>query len=334
MNRSSVALAILAMSASAGHSEDYYKGRIVNIVVGYAPGGGYDNYARLLSRHLGKHVVGRPSIVVQNMPGAASLVAANYTYNVAPKDGTVIAAVDQNIGLFQMLGGSGIQYDLSKVAWLGSLSVSNGVLATWHASGLKNLADLKTKEVVAGSTGPKDDTALYGRILNEIIGTRIKIVQGYNGTAAVSLAIERGEVEAVGRTYYGFLSQKPDWIRDKMITFQVQFGYRRQAELPDVPLLTELASSEAARQIAEIVSLPTGIGYAHWVAPEAPSARLELLRLAYTAAIKDPELLADAKKMGAILSPRTPAELATVVASAANIPVGVRQKVGSILQWD
>lgn len=334
MRKLSIALAIVTLSTGTIHADDYYKGKTISIVVGYAPGGGYDTYARLLSRHLGKHITGRPNIIVQNMPGAASLVAANYIYNLAPKDGTSIAAVDQNTGLFQILGGSGIQYDVAKVGWLGSLSVSNGVLATWHAIGIRNVDDLKIKEVVAGSTGPKDDTALYGRILNEVIGTKLKVVQGYNGTAAVSLAIERGEVEAVGRTYYGFVSQKPDWINENRVTFHVQFGYRRQSELPNVPLLRELVTDEVGRQIAEIVSLPTGIGYGHWVAPEVPHIRLGELQAAYAASVKDPELVADAKKIGAILSTRTPAELAAVVASASKIPADVRQKVRGILQWD
>ena len=334
MRKRSFILALLTTCPGTVSADDFFRGKTINIVVGYAPGGGYDNYARLLSRHLGKHITGQPNIIVQNMPGAASLVAANYVYNIASKDGTTIAAVDQNTGLFQFLGGSGIQYDVAKVGWLGSLSVSNGVVAAWHASGISNIDDLKSKELVAGSTGPKDDTALYARILNEIIGTKLKVVQGYSGTAAVSLAMERGEVEAVGRTYYGFVSQKPDWIDDKKIKFLVQFGYKRQSEIPSVPLLSEFVTNESARQISEIASLPTGIGYAHWVAPGVPLGRLKELQVAYSLALKDPELAADAGKMGAILSPKVPPELIEVIASAAKIPTDVRQKVGRILQWD
>ena len=223
--------------AAAQTPEAFYKGKTVTIVVGYASGGGYDLYARLLGRHLSAHIPGHPTVVVQNMPGAASLAAANYVYSVAPKDGTVIAAVDQNIAMYQLLGGKGVQYDVEKVSWLGHMSAANGVMMTWSATGLTTLGDVLARPVSLGTTGGNDEAYVYGTIINAMIGGKLKLIRGYNGTSAVNVALENGEVEATTRSsYYAFASQKPDWLRDKKVNIVLQVGLSKQAELPDVPL--------------------------------------------------------------------------------------------------
>lgn len=327
---SGIACASPQASAQAG----FYEGRTVTIVVSYAPGGGYDFYSRLLSRHLGNHIPGKPNVVVQNMPGAAGIVATNHVYAAAPKDGTVIAAVDQNIPMFQLLGGQGVRFDVAKFNWLGNIASANGLVMAWHDSGVKTIDDAKKKSVPIGTTGTNDDAYVYAKVLNATIGTRFTIVSGYNGTSAVNMAIERGEVSAMGRaTYFGFLAQKPDWLRDKKVTLLVQLGFAKQPELPDVPLLIDMMPNDEARQVAALVTLPTAIGYSHWLAPEAPADRVKVLRAAYDATVKDPAFLADAAKQNLQVRPKTSTEIEALITRATATPEAIRKRTASILEW-
>lgn len=326
---------LLTGGADAQSGEAFYRGKTVNIVVGYAPGGGYDIYSRLLSRHLGRLIEGAPTVLVQNMPGAAGVVASNYVYVLAPKDGTMIAAVDQNVPMFQILGGKGAQYDITKVSWLGSMASSNGIALAWHASGVHSLSDALEREVSIGTTGANDDAYVYARALNALVGAKFKIIQGYSGTSNVNVALENGEVQAMGRSsYYGFVSQRPDWLRDKKVDILVQLGLEKQPELPDVPLLTELPMSDADRRLAALVSMPTSIGYSHWTAPQAPAERVKELQKAYDATLKDPELLAEAKKLGIEIRPKTATQMKELVDKAVATPDDIRARATKLLGWD
>ena len=322
-------------AAQAQAPADFYRGKTVTLVVGYAPGGGYDIYSRLLARHLGNHIGGAPNVIVQNMPGAAGVVASNNIFVAAPKDGTVIAAVDQNIPMFQLLDGKGVKYDATRFAWLGSMAASNGIAMAWAETGVTSLEDAKKREVSMGATGANDDAYIYARTLNALLGTRFKTIQGYSGTSSVNMALEKGEVESMGRsTYYGFASQRPDWLRDKKINILVQFGFEKQPEIADVPLFVDLVSGTEAKQIAGLVSMPTGIGYSHWLSPEVPADRLSTLRAAYMAALSDPALVGEAKQRGIEIKPKTPEQMAQLVKDAANTPADVRAKTVKILGWE
>jgi tripartite-type tricarboxylate transporter receptor subunit TctC len=336
-------LALVAIAGSFAVSEpvvaqnaaDFFKGKTVNIVVSYAPGGGYDNYSRLLSRHLGDHIPNKPTVIVQNMPGGAGITASNYIYVVAPKDGTMIAAVDQNIPMLQLLGGKGVQYDMAKVQWLGNIASSNGVAMYWHGTPFRTIDDAKANEITMGATGANDDAWVYAKTMNALLGTKFKLIRGYAGTSAVNIAIESGEVQSMGRsTYYGFASQRPDWVREKKVIFFVQLGFEKQPELPDVPMLSDLVQGDEAKQIAALVSLPTSIGYSHWLAPEVPGARVEVLRTAYTATLKDTELLADAKKANLEVLPKTAEQLAALIKQTSGTPKPIRDKAAAILEWN
>jgi tripartite-type tricarboxylate transporter receptor subunit TctC len=331
-------LGLVSMLHATAHAQsvaDFYSGKVVRIVVSYAPGGGYDNYSRLLARHLGNHIPGKPNVIVQNMPGGAGITASNHVYNVAPKDGTVIAAVDQNIPMLQLLHGKGVQYDIAKVQWLGNIASSNGIAMAWHTTGIKTIDDAKKNEIIMGATGSNDDAWVYARTMNALLGTKFKLVTGYAGTSAVNIAIESGEVQAMGRSnYYGFASQRPDWIRDKKVVMLVQFGISKQAELPDVPLLIDLVQGDQEKQIAGLVSLPTAIGYSHWLAPDVPADRAESLRHAYAAALKDPALLADARKLNLEIVPRTAEQIQALIQRSAASPQGVRDRTATVLGWN
>ncbi|MDB5651083.1 MAG: tripartite tricarboxylate transporter family receptor [Hyphomicrobiales bacterium] len=323
------------ISAQAQTGAEFYRGKTVSIVVGYAPGGGYDIYSRLLSRHLSAHIPGKPTVIVQNMPGAAGVVASNYVYSVAPKDGTVIAAVDQNIPMFNLLGGKGVQYDISKVAWLGTMASSNGVAMSWHTTGVNTLGDVKAHEVSIGTTGSNDDAYVYAKALNTLVGTQFRIIQGYSGTSSVNIAMENGEVQAMGRSsYYGFASQRPDWLRDKKVTILVQIGLQKQPELGDIPLFIDLVPGVEEKQIASLVSMPTSIGYSHWLSPDVPAERARILEAAYAETLSDPELLAEAKQQGIEIRPRTAAQIRELVKAAADTPAQVRAKAAAILGWN
>ncbi len=328
------AFAFVGAGRAAVAQSGFYDGKTVNIVVSYAPGGGYDFYSRLLARHIGDHIPGKPTIIVQNMPGAAGVVASNYVYVAATKDGTVIAAVDQNIPMFQLLGGEGVRFDVAKFQWLGNIASANGLVMAWHESGVKTLEDAKARSVSIGTTGANDDAYIYAKVLNATLGTKFSIVSGYNGTSAVNMAIERGEVSAMGRaTYFGFLAQKRDWLRDKKVSLLAQLGFAKQPELPEVPLLIDLMPDDDTRQIAGLVTLPTAIGYSHWLAPEVPAERVAVLRNAYEATMKDPEFLADAEKQGLQIRPRSAAEISSLIARATATPDGIRKRTSTILEW-
>src|SRR5918999_2655969 len=169
-----VSVVLCASAASAQSVAEFYKGKTVQIVVGFGVGGGYDLYARALGRHLGKHVPGNPTVVVQNMEGAGSVRAANYVYAGSPRDGTVIAAVNQNAAMYQLLGGAGAKFEAAHLQWLGSMTNSNGTVYTWHTSGIKTLDDAKQKEVPMGAVGPQSDSVIFPNLINELLGTRFK----------------------------------------------------------------------------------------------------------------------------------------------------------------
>jgi len=324
----------LTAAPSAADDKNFYEGNTINIIVGFGPGGGYDLYARLLGQHLGKHIPGHPTVVVQNMAGAGGIRAANYVYSAAAKNGTVIAAVNQFAPMFQLLGGSSGEYDPAKIQWLGSMASSNNVVYVWHTSGIKTLDDAKQREVPLAGSGVISDANIYPAILNAIAGTKFKVINGYEGTNERNLAIERGEVAGRGGgAYSSLVSTRPEWLRESKLNIIAQIGVEKDRDLASVPLLTELAKTDEERQIAAVVTLPTAIGYNHWVAPEVPADRVEILRTAYAKALADPELLADAKKLKLEIRPRTGAEIAAMVEQAAQTPKATLEKTAKILGW-
>jgi tripartite-type tricarboxylate transporter receptor subunit TctC len=326
--------ALAPIAARAAGPADFYRGKTITIVVSYAAGGGYDLYSRLLARHFGDYIPGNPTVVVQNMPGAGGVVAANHVYSVAPRDGTVIAAVNQNMPMFQLLGGQGVHYDSAKFNWLGVMMASNSIVMTWHTSGIKTLEDAKKREVTMAGNGVADDGNIYPRILNALVGTKFKVINGYKGTSDSNNAVERSEVDGMGRAgYYSLAAQKPDWLRDKKVNILVQFGFKKQPELPDVPLGLDLVSTTEARQIMSVVSLSPEVGYGHWMAAGIPVDRFKALRAAYAKTLKDKKLLAEAKKSQMAIVPKTGEELDALVREAAKTPKPVLEKTARILEW-
>jgi tripartite-type tricarboxylate transporter receptor subunit TctC len=321
--------------AQAQSPAEFYRGKTINIIVGFGAGGGYDLYARLLGRYMGEHIPGKPNVIVQNMDGAGSVRAANYVYNVGAKDGTVIAAVNQNMPMYQLLGGRAAQFDAAKMVWLGTLGGSNGLLYTWHTSPVKTIADAKKTEVKLGGTGTNSDSHIFPTLINNLIGTKFKIINGYSGgSKEVHLALERGEVEGRGgNAWASLMSSNRDWIEGKKLNFLVQIGFKTEKEIPQVPMLQDLVATDKERQIVDLVSLPTVLGYAHWVAPEVPADRVAALRAAYEATVKDKGFLAEADKLGMMMRPATGTEVEALVKRVAGTPKPVLEEAARLLEW-
>ncbi len=321
-------------AARAEEAADFYRGKTISVIVGFGPGGGYDTYARLLARYLGNHIPGQPSVVVQNLEGAGSVRAANYVYSVAPKDGTVIAAVNQNMPMYQMLGGAGAQFNPAEMSWLGSMAYSNGTLYTWAQSGIRTLDDAKAREIPLGGVGTTSDSYIYPTLVNGLLGTRFKVINGYAGTKEIHLAMERGEVMGRGgNTWASVMSSNQDWIDAGKISVLLQIGFKTEPEIPQVPLLIDLVKSTAEKQIVTVVTLPTALGYTDWLAPEVPPARLALLRTAYDATMRDKAFLAEAAQHAMLIRPQTSGEIEALIKQAAAVPKPVLERTAQLLGW-
>ncbi len=330
-----VVFAATLQGAGAQTPAEFYKTHPVNMVVGFGPGGGYDLYARVLAKYLGGHIPGKPSVIVQNMEGAGSVRAANYVYATAPKDGTAIAAVNQNMPMYALLGGQSAQFDARKLVWLGSMGGSNGLVYTWRTSPVKTIDDAKRIEAKLGGTGTNSDSHIFPTMLNHLLGTKFKVINGYaGGSKEVHLALERGEVEGRGGNSWSSLSSSNrEWIADKKLNFLVQIGFQREKDLPDVPLLQDLVKTEREKQIVDLVSLPTVLGYAHWVAPEVPADRVAALRQAYDETMADPDFLAETKRLDMTIKPASGADVAALVKRVSDAPQLVLDDAARMLEW-
>jgi tripartite-type tricarboxylate transporter receptor subunit TctC len=314
MLRVVLCLALLLLPVAPGCAqgqlpEQFYKGRTLSMIIGFDVGGSLDVYARLAARHLGRFIPGRPTIVPQNMPGGSGLTAANYLYRVAPRDGSVLGVIHPNSAFAQVIGMSAIQYDARRFNWVGRLTSSNSVFYTWHDSATRTLADLMRRDTVVGGIGPLTDGAIFSRMTNTVLGTRIKMIQGYKGTAAANLAMERGEVEGLFNIWEGMKSLNADWIRDRKINLVAQFVTGRNAELPDVPAIIEAAQTDDQRDVVHLFLSTAEIGRTVLLPPDVPVDRVETVRAAFAAMVHDPEFLADAKAQKLELTPLLGADL-------------------------
>ena len=253
------------------------------MVIGYSPGGTYDLYARLVARFLGNYIPGKPTIVPRNMPGAGSRAAAKWVYSVAPKDGTVLATADQSLSVEQAMGDKQLDLDTTKLIYIGNPNADNNTTATWYTSGIKTIEDAKKKQVVMGATGGSTRSQ-YPKAMNALIGTKFKIVIGYPGGNDINLAMEKGEVDGRGSNAWGaWKSTRPDWLRDKKINILVQIGLTKAPDLPDVPLLIDLAANDEDRAILKLLSASSTIGRPVFTSPGVPAERVKALRDAFDA---------------------------------------------------
>jgi tripartite-type tricarboxylate transporter receptor subunit TctC len=291
------ALAVGTAPAVSQPATGFYKGRTISFLIGYGPGTGYDVYARLLLRHMGRHIPGNPNMVPENMPGAGSMVMVNHLYNVAAKDGTVIGMPARNLVIEPLFGNAQAKFDGTKFTWIGSMTREVSLCFTWHTAGLTTLEDAKKREVLVGATGLASDSYIDPQLLNAVLGTRFKVVLGYPDSAAIGLAMERGELDGFCSFTYGSIkSARPQWLDQHLITILAQLTVHPAPELKDVPLIMDMTKDEAARQAFELVFANQEMGRPVAGPPGMPADRLAVLRTAFDATMKDRQFLEDAAR--------------------------------------
>jgi tripartite-type tricarboxylate transporter receptor subunit TctC len=317
-----LAVAVATAPSPAPAQADYYKGRTIELIVSTGVGGGLDANARVVARHLVNHIPGQPSIVVKNMPGAGHIRAANYVFTQAPRDGTTIATFIPVFVMAQVLERSrSIQFNPAQFNWLASTSSSNSTVYTWHTSGIKSVEDATKRTVVMGGTGAGSYTIIYPTVMNSLLGTKFKLVTGYQSTAEVGLAMERGEIEGrAGNNLNSLKAENGEWLRTGKINLIAQVGLARDGEFPQVPLLTDLARNDEDRRILRLFSTDIAIGRPFVTSPGVPAERVALLRGAFDAMMRDPAYIEDSHKAGLDVSPTDGASIQSIVAELVGTP--------------
>jgi tripartite-type tricarboxylate transporter receptor subunit TctC len=296
---------LAAVPANADPVADFYHGKTLSLIIGTSAGNDYDFRGRLLAKYLGRHLPGEPAIVPQNMPGAGGIKAANYLASIAPRDGTALHMIMSNMMSSEAIGAQGVQFDARKFFWIGNTTSTPNVTVAWYKTGVTSIEQVKSRELIVGAPGGTVGV-LYATAMNGLIGTKFKIVTGYPGGNEVNLAMERGEIDGrASNSWASWKSTKPDWVNDKKINILVQVGLKRAPDLPDVPLLLELAHNDTDRQVLTFLSADTAIARALVASPDTPPERVTALRRAFDATMKDPDFLADAEKTQMDIVPMT-----------------------------
>ena len=333
-------LAAVTHGVRADAIADFYKGKNIQMVVGSDAGGGYDVYARLLARHMSRFIPGSPNIVIQNMPGAGSIKATNYVYNVAPQDGTVILAPNRTPPFVQILGQPGPQFDSKKINWLGSLNNEVGVMEVWHTVPVKTVAEARVTPVIIGSTAPGTDSEVYPTLMNNTIGTKFKIVRGYSGASAIDLATERGEVQGQSDSFSSMAAHYPGW-RDQF-TVLVQLSLTKHPSMPDIPLIFDFITPEfvvdgmtvnEAKTLWELMLTQKAMGRPYALGPNVPPERVKALRAAFHATIADAAFRADAEKGKNEILAIDGEDIQAMIAKVANAPRSILDKLNDALNY-
>src|SRR5947208_1957118 len=319
------ALLLASTWARADAISEFYAGKTVNLVIGYAPGGGYDLYARTLARHMTRHILGHPAIVVQNMPGAGSIKAANFLYAIAPKDGLTFGGFSRGAFLDPLLGrGDGTLYNARRFSWLGSISNEVGVCAFRSAAGIKSWADMRAKPFIIGATGVGADSDVFPTVLRKMFKLPIKLVAGYGSSAEVVVAIRRGEVDGrCGWSWSSLLSWNRDMYEGKQIDVVLQLAAQKLDELPDVPLVTDVADNTDQKTALKLIVSRQTMARPYVAPPGVPPERVRALQAAFDATVRDPAFLAEAKRQDLDVRPVSGPEADTLVKEAYGTPPGI-----------
>jgi tripartite-type tricarboxylate transporter receptor subunit TctC len=305
----------------------------LTITIGYPPGAIYDVYGRLVARHLGKHLPGNPTVVVQNMPGAGSLRSANYLYGIAPKDGSAIGLFARGLAMQPLLDPQGVQFDAHKLGWIGSPSSEVSVVIASAASPFKTIEDAQTREMVVSASGSGADSVIFPYILNGVIGTKFKVVTGYPGNADMLLAVERGEADGnAGTSWISLVSIRPDWVRDRKINVLLQLASKKHPDLLHVPLALDLAKQDSDAKVLELIFSRQQMAYPFAAPPDIPPQRLQALRNSFDTTMKDAEFLADAKRQNLDVDPVSGEEIAAIIRKIYASPKEVIARAKSVLE--
>ena len=320
----------LAEGAHADAVADFYKDKQMMMVIGIPAGGGYDIYARLLARHMPRHIPGQPIFIPQNMPGGGELTAANYVINTATQNGTVVGAVVRTVPFQPLYGNTAAKFDPLKVNWLGSSNQDVGLFVAWHTASAMTIDDLFKKEIVVGANPAGSDTVTYANILKYLFDAKLKIVSGYPGSEDIALAMQRGEVDATPNYSWASLQRHADWISDKKVRILLQNGLKKLADFPDVPLIVDLARNDEDRAILELILGQTTFGRPYFMGPHVPSDRVTAMRAAFMETMVDKEFLDEAKKQKLEIDPISGTEMQAVIARVYKTPHEVVERANAI----
>ncbi len=334
MRSISVALCtVTALLCSTGaRADDFYKGKTISIVIGFSAGGDYDLRARLLSRHMDRHIAGAPLIVARNMPGAGGVAATNWLARLAPRDGTSMLMASQNTPLIQALGTPGVEFDARQFNWIGNTTNSPNLISVWAGRGVSTIEDARKREVAVGASGVGSGSYYYPFAANVVGGTRFKIVTGYPGGNDINIAMERGEVDGRGsNSLAAWKSTRPHWIAEGKLIHLVQIALQRHPELPNVPLLSDLATTDIDRQAMQLIAAETAMARAVAASADIPRERVSILRRAFDATMADKEFLGEADRLGFDINPATGEEVQKIVLGIVDAPPAVVQRVKQVL---
>jgi tripartite-type tricarboxylate transporter receptor subunit TctC len=308
---------------------DFYRGKTVSMLIGGSPGGGFDTLARAIARHIAAHLPGNPTIVPKNMPGAGGTLVLDHLYNVAEKDGSVIALVNNTPPFVPLFSGKPARFDATKFNWLGTPSVESPLVLIWHSVPVNSVEDLRTKEISVGASGGDSAQAFYTRLLNATLGTKMKIISGYRGQNDIFIAMERREIDGYPSVFYSSLtSTRPDWLRDGVAKVVLQYGPEPLKELPNVSWLPALLTNRDDKRLVETATAPNALGRPLLMPPGVPADRLVAMRKALMDTFTDPAFKSEAEKIGLIINaPRTGEQLQEVVSNAYAAPVAVVERV-------
>jgi tripartite-type tricarboxylate transporter receptor subunit TctC len=319
-----------AQTGAAQTVEQFYKGKLLDLEIGYPTGGSNDAYGRLIAGHIGKHIPGSPNVVPRNSPGAGSFLAVNRVYSNLPKDGTVIGLGAPTLALDERLGSQGVRFKAAELNWLGRVDSLINIVMMWKTSPVKIIADAQKIASTLSGTGAGSTVSIYPTVLNNVIGTKFKLVMGYRGSNEAMLAMERGEVEGHSTAWSAVKVAKPDWLRDKTVAIIVQFALKRHPELSDIPTAVELARNDDERALLTAIMNASEVGTAFFTAPGVPPDRLAALRHAFDETMKDPEFLAEAQRIRLGVTPMTGDELQKLVGQVSGLTPALLERVRAV----
>jgi tripartite-type tricarboxylate transporter receptor subunit TctC len=319
--------AFAALFTVSAHAEDFYTGKTMTIIVSTGGDDSYGYIARAFAQNMPGYIPGHPTMIVKAMPGAGNVLATNHLYNIAPKDGTTIGTINNAIPLHQVLDGRGVHYDASKFNWLGSTGTYNSVAYVWHTAGIKTIQDVMKKEVVLGGTGAGSSIVIYPTVMNNVLGTKFKIVLGYKSVSEINIAMERGEVQSRTGSYADLASEHADWLKEKKVVLLTQIGSTPDKAVPaGVPLITTLAKTDEQRQILKLIASPIALGRPYLAPPGVPADRVALLRKAFMETTRDKGFLADMKKLKIDVDAVNGDKLADIVNETVHAPKDIVEK--------
>ena len=319
-----------ALSGAAPTPAEFYKGRTISLTIGYAPGGGYDLYGRVLAQHMSRHIPGNPRIIPQNMPGAGSLKAALYIFTAAPKDGTAIGTFARATGITQLFGHANI--DTRRFTWLGSVTQDTTLCISWGPTPIKTWDDVLTKQFLVGGEGAEADPDIFANLYKNVLNAKMRLVTGFGGTSQIALAMQRGEIQgACGISWTTIKAQHPDWIRDKKVNLLIQAAREKDPELPDVPLANDFMKTPEQQQIYEVALVGELMARPFAAPPGIPADRKAALIAAFDATMRDPAFLAEAKRLALDVRPVTAAEVDAMIAGLYALPKDVMERAAKAM---